>query len=83
MQAAIEQYSSQQSESVTRVVVAHRLSTIVNADKIVFIRDGKVVEMGTHQELINLDGHYADMLATHRDSTDSFMDAEMKPKTEV
>lgn len=42
----------------TTVVVAHRLSTIVNADKICVLNDGQIVETGTHQELIELGGIY-------------------------
>ncbi len=42
----------------TTIVIAHRLSTIVNADKICVLRDGKIVETGTHSELIALGGLY-------------------------
>jgi len=42
----------------TVFVIAHRLSTIINADMIVVLQDGKVVELGTHNELINLGGLY-------------------------
>lgn len=42
----------------TTVVVAHRLSTIANADLICVMHDGKIVERGTHDELIALNGHY-------------------------
>jgi subfamily B ATP-binding cassette protein MsbA len=43
----------------TTVVVAHRLSTIKNADQIAYLEDGKVVELGTHLELIENGGKYA------------------------
>lgn len=42
----------------TTVVIAHRLSTITNADLICVMHDGKIVERGTHDELIALNGHY-------------------------
>lgn len=42
----------------TVVIAAHRLSTIKNADKIIFIHDGQIVEEGTHQELLHLRGKY-------------------------
>ncbi|WP_147371151.1 ATP-binding cassette domain-containing protein, partial [Fusobacterium necrophorum] len=45
----------------TVIMIAHRLHTIKNADKIVVFKKGKIVEQGTHNELIDLGGHYADM----------------------
>ena len=46
----------------TTLVIAHRLSTIVNADLILAIKDGRIVESGTHRELIeNVDGVYYEM----------------------
>ena len=43
----------------TTLVIAHRLSTIEGADKIVVLDKGKIVELGTHKELIVKNGHYA------------------------
>jgi len=43
----------------TNFVVAHRLSTIKNADKILVIKDGDVIEQGTHEKLLKEDGFYA------------------------
>ncbi|MDE5806893.1 MAG: ATP-binding cassette domain-containing protein, partial [Muribaculaceae bacterium] len=42
----------------TIIVAAHRLSTVQNADKIVFIKDGRIAEVGTHSELVSLEGEY-------------------------
>jgi ABC-type bacteriocin/lantibiotic exporter with double-glycine peptidase domain len=45
----------------TRIVIAHRLSTIINADRICYLKDGKIAEMGTYAELMELDGLFADL----------------------
>jgi ABC-type multidrug transport system fused ATPase/permease subunit len=46
----------------TSIVIAHRLATIVNADKIIVMDKGKIVEQGTHQQLLNLEkGYYKNL----------------------
>lgn len=50
------------SKGRTTIVVSHRLSAIRGADKIVFINDGKVVEEGSHDDLMTLEGAYYRMV---------------------
>lgn len=57
IQAALEQVMKNR----TTLVIAHRLSTIKQADKIIVMHQGRVVELGTHQQLLNQNGHYAQL----------------------
>jgi ATP-binding cassette subfamily B protein len=45
----------------TSIIISHRISTVKNADKIIFLKDGEIVEEGTHEQLLALNGHYADL----------------------
>lgn len=49
------------SKNRTVIVIAHRLSTVQSADKIIFIQKGKLVEEGQHKELMSMNGHYASL----------------------
>ena len=50
----------------TRIVIAHRLSTIKNCDRILMLEGGKVVEDGTYDELIALNGRFAQLVERQR-----------------
>lgn len=45
----------------TTIIVSHRVSSAKNADKIIILEDGKIIEQGTHNQLINQDGYYASL----------------------
>jgi ABC-type bacteriocin/lantibiotic exporter with double-glycine peptidase domain len=55
--------------SCTRIILAHRLSTVANADLIVVMEHGEVVESGTHADLLHRDGHYRRLFAAQLDIT--------------
>ena len=50
----------------TTIIIAHRLSTVVDADKILVLDKGKIIEQGTHKQLIKKRGLYADMWSTQQ-----------------
>lgn len=63
-EAAVQAALGEALEGRTAVVIAHRLSTIRNADKILVIEGGRIAEQGTHAELLELGGRYAELHGT-------------------
>ncbi|KAI2799512.1 Pgp-2p [Blomia tropicalis] len=68
------------SKGRTTIIVAHRLSTIRNADRIVYIHDGQVVEMGTHSQLIEQKGYYHQLVMAQSTDTKDDNDDEGEGK---
>ncbi len=58
----VQQALNNLMQNRTSIVIAHRLSTISAADEILVLEEGKIVEQGTHQELIQLNGRYKDLI---------------------
>ncbi|PXA88391.1 metal ABC transporter permease [Nostoc sp. 3335mG] len=59
------------SRNRTTVVIAHRLSTVINADEILVLREGQVAERGNHGELLAQNGLYAQMWSRQREATEA------------
>jgi ATP-binding cassette subfamily B protein len=51
-------------------VIAHRLSTVIDADKIIVLENGKIAEQGTHKELLQKNGLYAEMWMRQQEKSD-------------
>ncbi|ADB32366.1 ABC transporter related protein [Kribbella flavida DSM 17836] len=63
-EVAVQQALDTALEGRTSLVIAHRLSTVRNADQILVVDHGTIVERGTHEELLALNGEYADLYRT-------------------
>ena len=57
----IQEVMQEMMKGRTSIVVAHRLSTIVNSDRIIYIKNGRIAEMGNHYELLEKKGLYYDL----------------------
>ncbi|WEX07648.1 ABC transporter ATP-binding protein/permease [Chelativorans sp. AA-79] len=67
IQAALDMVS----RGRTTLVIAHRLSTVIGADEIIVLKDGRIAERGTHRELLDARGLYADMWARQREASEA------------
>ena len=63
-EALVQEALDRMMKGRTTIVIAHRLSTIINADRILAMQDGRIVEMGSHRELIAAGGYYARLYET-------------------
>ncbi|WP_406458228.1 ABC transporter ATP-binding protein/permease [Streptomyces sp. NBC_00876] len=79
-EAAVQEALAEALEGRTAVVIAHRLSTVRAADLILVVEDGRVVERGTHTELLATGGRYEELYRTQFESSDPEAEPETGPE---
>jgi ABC-type multidrug transport system fused ATPase/permease subunit len=77
-EAAVTAALGEALEGRTALVIAHRLSTVRAADKIIVLEDGRVVEQGKHSELLALDGRYAELYRTQFATSEAEAEQELQ-----
>jgi ATP-binding cassette subfamily B multidrug efflux pump len=77
VEAAIQQSLGTLMAGKTVIAIAHRLSTIARMDRLVVLDRGRIVEQGSHDQLLRLDGHYASLW---RRQSGGFIDAGEAPQ---
>jgi ATP-binding cassette subfamily B multidrug efflux pump len=77
VEAAIQQSLGTLMAGKTVIAIAHRLSTIARMDRLIVLDHGRIVEQGSHEALLKLNGHYA---ALWRRQSGGFIDVEMTPQ---
>ncbi len=80
-EAAIQDVLSSIAKRRTTIIIAHRLSTVVDADRIIVLEDGQIAEQGRHAELLSRNGLYASMWARQAQERVEEVLAETEPDT--
>ncbi len=78
-EAAIQEALDRLMVGRTTLVIAHRLSSVIRADRIIVLEHGQVVQTGTHRELIGQNGLYAQLMAPQQSDVADAVDAEQIP----
>ena len=60
----------------TGIIISHRVSTVMNADRIIYLEDGRIIEKGSHQELMDQKGAYYKLYMSQSEESDENMGAE-------
>jgi len=76
---AVQQALDELSRGRTTIAIAHRLSTVRDADQILVLDDGRIAERGTHDELLELGGRYSELLSVAGDSAGATAAREPQP----
>ena len=86
-EALLEESSRRLMQGRTVITIAHRLNTIFKADQIIVLEEGRIIEQGTHRELLNKNGAYAQMLKAYDvpglqvESQRSSVEPDLRPLT--
>ncbi|MCL6431264.1 MAG: ABC transporter ATP-binding protein, partial [Anaerolineae bacterium] len=64
-EAQIQEGLDEVMKGRTCIVIAHRLSTVRNVDRIIVLRNGRIIEEGNHESLLAAGGHYAELYNTY------------------
>jgi ATP-binding cassette subfamily B protein len=76
VQEALDKLMSEKIENRTVVLVAHRLSTVINADQIAVIGEGRILEKGSHEQLLAMGGEYAALFIRQMKKRSSIIDMD-------